>query len=336
MHFLDSAFSNHHLAFPSMPTPLLRGIIPPLVTPLSGPDSLDVAGLERLVEHVLTGGVNGLFLLGSTGEGAALSDRLRREVVGRVIRQTAGRVPVVVHVTDPCFPESMQLARIAAEAGADAAVVAAPYYLPMEQRELESYVRLALDEQPLPLLLYNIPIAKTCYEPETVLRLSQLDRVVGIKDSSGDLPFLLDLRRRVGRPDWTFLVGAESLLSDAVAAGGNGCVGAGANLHPRLFASLYGAGVRGERDRAAGLRRDLDRLGQIYSLAPGWAAVIRGIKCALAELCICDGRMAPPYRACNESERRAVRQCLADLGLLTAPSDAAAPVPVPPTPVSEP
>jgi dihydrodipicolinate synthase/N-acetylneuraminate lyase len=237
-----------------------------------------------------------------------------------VIRQAAGRVPVVVHVTHPCFPESMQLARFAAEAGADAAVVAAPYYLPMEQRELEAYVRLALDEQPLPLLLYNIPIVKTCYEPDTVLRLSQLDRVVGIKDSSGNLPFLLDLKSRVDRADWTFLVGSESLLPDAVAAGGQGCVGAGANLHPRLFADLYDALVRGDQDRVAALRRDLDRLGRIYSLAPGWAAVIRGIKCALGELGICDGRMAPPYRSCDESERTAVRQCLTDLGLMPGPS----------------
>lgn len=303
--------------------PLLRGIIPPLITPLSGPDAVDIPGLERLVEHVVAGGVNGLFVLGTTGEGWALSDRLRREVVGRVIRQVARRVPVVVHITDPCVRDSLEIARFSAEAGADAAVVAAPYYLPLEQRELEAYVRLALDEQPLPLLLYNIPIVKTCYEPDTVLRLSQLDRIIGIKDSSGDLPSLLSLKSRVNRPDWTFLVGAEALFPDAVAGGGHGCIGAGANVHPRLFASMYDAAARGDLARVTELRRQLDRLGQIYSLAPGWSAVIRGLKCALAELGICDGRMAPPYRSCDEAERQEVRKCLADLGLTPGPRAAA-------------
>ena len=107
----------------------LCGIVPPVVTPLLDRDTLDVAGLERVLEHILTGGVSGLFLLGTTGEAQGLSYRLRREVIERACRQVAGRVPVLVGITDTAFVESVGLARLAADSGADAVVVAPPYYI---------------------------------------------------------------------------------------------------------------------------------------------------------------------------------------------------------------
>ncbi|MHC4569171.1 MAG: dihydrodipicolinate synthase family protein, partial [Planctomycetota bacterium] len=100
-----------------LPGPL-RGIIPPLVTPLLDRDTLDTAGLERLIEHVLAGGVHGLFILGTTGEAPSLSYRLRYEVIDRVCGQVAGRVPVLVGITDTSFVESANIARKAEDAGA--------------------------------------------------------------------------------------------------------------------------------------------------------------------------------------------------------------------------
>ena len=115
----------------------LTGIVPPMITPLSGRDQLDVAGLERLIERILAGGVNGLFILGTTGEGPSLSYRLRRELIERVSRQVNGRVPILVGATDTAFVESVNVAKIAADAGAAAVVVAPPYYLPEGQPELQ-------------------------------------------------------------------------------------------------------------------------------------------------------------------------------------------------------
>src|SRR5580658_8084483 len=97
---------------------LLRGIIPPIVTPLRSRDELDVAGLEGLIEHILAGGVHGLFVLGTTGEAPSLSYRLRRELIERACCQVAGRVPVLVGITDTAFVEAVHLARFAADAGA--------------------------------------------------------------------------------------------------------------------------------------------------------------------------------------------------------------------------
>src|SRR5580692_9044910 len=102
-----------------------RGIIPPIVTPLRARDELDVAGLERLIEHILGGGVHGLFVLGTTGEAPSLSYRLRRELIERTCRQVAGRVPVLVGITDTAIVEAISLSHFAAESGAQALVVSA-------------------------------------------------------------------------------------------------------------------------------------------------------------------------------------------------------------------
>jgi 4-hydroxy-tetrahydrodipicolinate synthase len=113
-----------------MTLPKYHGIIPSIVTPLRERDTLDVADLERLIEHILAGGVHGLFILGTTGEGPSLSYRLRKELIERTCRLVKGRVPVLVGITNTAFQESLNVARWAADASADALVVAPPYYLP--------------------------------------------------------------------------------------------------------------------------------------------------------------------------------------------------------------
>jgi len=166
----------------------LRGIVPPMITPLRGRDELDAAGLERLIEHILAGGVSGLFILGTTGEGPSLSYRVREQLIERTCRQVAGRVPVLVGITDTAFVESLNGARWAADAGADAVVVAPPYYLPEGQPELQEYLDHLLPELPLPLFLYNMPaLTKVSFELATVRRAMDDPRIVGLKDSSGNM-----------------------------------------------------------------------------------------------------------------------------------------------------
>src|SRR5580658_2237277 len=149
----------------------LTGIVPPMITPLCDRDELDVAGLERLIEHILAGGVSGLFVLGTTGEGPGLSYQLRRELIERVCRQVNQRVPILVGITDTSFVESVQLAHYAANTGVDAVVVAPPYYLPEAQPELQEYLDHLVPELPLPLFLYNMPaLTKVHIELETVRR----------------------------------------------------------------------------------------------------------------------------------------------------------------------
>ncbi len=289
-----------------------QGIFPPLVTPLCDRDLLDVAGLERLIEHILDGGVHGLFLLGTTGEAPSLSYRLRREMIERACRQVAGRVPVLVGITDTSPVDSLDLARYAANRGAAAVVMAPPYYFPLEQTELARYARRIATESPLPLFLYNMPmLTGLTFESETVRGLLDCPRILGVKDSSGDLGYfdqLVAIARQ--RPDWSVLVGPEHLLAETVARGGRGGVHGGANLMPRLFVDLYEAAVQGDAPRVARLQKDVACLGRIYELGTQAAAVIKGLKCALALAGLCADVMAEPLCQFGESEREQIRAIL--------------------------
>lgn len=291
-----------------------------MITPLRDRDALDIAGMERLVEHILGGGVHGLFILGTSGEGPGLSYRLRREVIQHVCKQVRGRVPVLVGITDTAFTESIAIARFAADAGAQAVVSAGPYYLPVAQPELLDYVNRLVQEQPLPLFIYNMPqLTKVHFEPETLRQVSHLEKIVGLKDSSADLAYFdkLVALKKV-RPDWSVLVGPEHLLTETMRRGGDGGVNGGANFYPSLFVELYNAMKSGNSNRAAGLQAQLLKLGAIYSVGQHASAVIKGMKCACSLLGICDDLMAEPFERFRAPERAKIRAVLESLDLLPA------------------
>lgn len=289
-----------------------------MITPLKARDELDHHGLERLIEHILGGGVHGLFILGTSGEAPSLSYRLRRELIERVCRQVRGRVPVLVGITDTSMVEAIGLARFAADAGAPAVVTSAPYYLAPGQPELVRFVEHLVRELPLPLYLYNMPqMTKVEFAPDTLKHLTHMGGVAGIKDSSGNLGYfdqVLELKRQ--RPDWSVLVGPENLLAETVRRGGDGGVNGGANIHPRLLVDLYQAVKNGEAARASELQEKLLQFGKIYSVGRHASAVIKGMKCSCALLGLCDDLMAEPFERFNPPERERVRAILESVGLL--------------------
>ena len=298
-----------------MTEPRYRGIVPPLVTPLAGPDELDRGGLSKLIEHVVAGGVHGLFVLGSTGEGPSLSHRLQRDVVTAACELAAGRVPVLVGVSDTSAVESVALARHAAGAGADAVVLAPPYYFPAGQTELRRYVERLVPRIPLPVMLYNMPgLTKVTFETDTLAALSQLDSVVGVKDSGGDLDYyarLVGLKQ--ARPDWSVLIGPERRLAESLRLGGDGGVCGGANIDPELFTRLYDAVTAGDDAAAAGLQQRVERLGAIYDVGKYASRHIKATKSALSIRGICGDRLAEPFNAFLPPERAQVAAVLAGL-----------------------
>lgn len=297
----------------------LRGIIVPMVSPLAAADRLDTAGLERLVDRLLHGGVHGIFVLGSCGEGPSLEPALQRELVERVCQQVGGRIPIIVGVTHTCAQETMALARHSADVGADAIVAAPPFYFPLDQSELQSYTTQLAAASPLPVLLYNMPaLTKVAFEPETVRRLMDDPRIIGLKDSSGDLSYFRATREATrGRSDWTLLVGPEHLLTDAMSLGGDGGVCGGANVVPQLYVQLYEAARTGFDDELAAFESDVARLGHIYSVASpsgfNAASTVKGLKGALATLGVCSGRPAPPLTPLSAVQTEQVKQILHSL-----------------------
>ncbi|MCG8585332.1 MAG: dihydrodipicolinate synthase family protein [Pirellulales bacterium] len=288
------------------------GIIPPLVTPLRNHDELDDTGLERLIDHIIDSDVNGLFILGSCGEAPSLSYKLRGELIDTASRLVRDRVPVLVGITDTAFVESVTLARRAADAGAAAVVLSTPYYFPAGQTELVSYVRSIVNESPLPLMLYNMPsLTKVWFEIDTLKRLTEIDGIIGLKDSSGDLTYFAQAASlKKLRPDWSVLIGPEAHLPEALRLGGDGAVAGGANVLPRLFVECYRALVEKDEALAGDLHRRILDFQSVYEIGKYASRIIKGIKCCLSLMGVCDDGMAKPFHRFHEPERYRVLEIL--------------------------
>lgn len=297
----------------------IRGIIPPMATPLAGPDELDAAGLGRLIEHILQGGVHGLFILGTTGEGPALGYKLRRELIERTCRQVAGRVPVLVGVSDAAYPEMLQMTQCAAASGANAVVVAPPFYFPLSQDDLLRLIEDLAARSPLPVYLYNQPeLTKMSFSPETVERTLTMANVAGIKDSSGDMQYLKQVLERVkGKPEFTVLVGPEHLLYEALGSGAHGGVPGGANIFPDLLVRLYRDFVDGNHSRARELQERIVAIGRpIWETSEAGLGHLRRLKCALNLLGLCSAKPAWPSVESEAEERRQIEEHLREHGFL--------------------
>ncbi|MGI9467158.1 MAG: dihydrodipicolinate synthase family protein [Rubripirellula sp.] len=292
--------------------PRYQGIVPPLVTPLADRDKLDHAGTQRLIEHLIKGGVHGVFILGTTGEAPSLSYHLRREFIQLVSETVASRVPVFVGVTDTSLVESLRLAEFAKQSGADAVVLSTPYYFPAGQTELIKYIADIVEEVPLPLMLYNMPsLTKVWFEIDTLRTLAHHQQIIGVKDSSGDMKYfqqMLSLKKL--RPDWSMFIGPEHLTAEAIAMGGDGGVNGGANIYPELFVDLYDAATAQKHQQIEVLTQRINRLQQIYSVGKYASRFIKATKCALSIHGICSDHMAEPFNHFMPPQRAEVSDIL--------------------------
>jgi dihydrodipicolinate synthase/N-acetylneuraminate lyase len=300
-----------------MKTPL-KGIIPPMVTPLNDIDALDVAGLERLIEHILAGGVSGLFILGTTGEFSSLSYRLRSELIERVCKQVSDRVPVIVGITDTSIMESINLANKAAKEGATAVVSAPPYYYATGQPELIEYYQHLAPKLPLPLYLYNMPAhTKVMIDPNTVRKIAEMPNVVGLKDSSANAVYfrLLQYAMR-DKPDFELFMGPEEITAEAVLLGASGGVNGGANMFPKLYVDLYNAAIKKDFEHIKPLQEKVLQISaSIYTVGRFGSSYLKGLKCALSLMGICSDFLADPFHHFKEEERIKIKQALEKLNL---------------------
>jgi len=297
-----------------LPAPL-RGIVPPIATPLTDGARLaiDADGLRCLIEHVLKGGASGLFIMGTTGEGPSLERGLRCDLIEQTCRIVGGRVPVLVGVTDTSLAESTALARRAAGFGASAIVAAQPCYFKASQDDILEYVKLLADGSPLPLFLYNIPsLTKLSFDPQTVRQAADIPGVVGIKDSSGDIEYFGQLCEALSnRPDFTLMVGPDKLTAQAVAMGAHGAVSGGGNLFPELYVALYQAARYGDQAEVDALQAKVVKIyDTIYHAVEDPSSYVKCLKCALSCMDICSDTMAPPLQKLTYSQRLTVAENL--------------------------
>ncbi|WP_330349378.1 dihydrodipicolinate synthase family protein [Streptomyces sp. NBC_00582] len=238
------------------------GVIPPVCTPLTPDGEVDVPSLRRLVGHLLDGGVDGLFVLGSTSEVAFLTDRQRRLVTETVVEQAAGRLPVLAGAIDTTTPRVLDHVRAVAAAGADAVVVTAPFYTRTHPAEIARHYRLTADHGTLPVIAYDIPVAVHTKLPAgLVLELAAEGVLAGLKDSSGDLAGFREVAAGArGLPGFSALTGSELLVDAALALGADGVVPGLGNVDPHGYVRLVRryrsgdlAGARAEQERLCAL-----------------------------------------------------------------------------------
>ncbi len=297
----------------------LTGVLPALVTPLHRDGSADEAGIQRLVEHTIAGGVHGLLPLGSTGEGASLGEKTRWQVLRCVVEAAARRVPVICGVAQPHLESARAEVAAASRLGAHAALVAPPFYYPTDQATVLAFYRRLAAESKIPLLLYNIPqFTKVLSEPATVATLAREGTIAGIKDSSRDFEYFENVcvaTREV--PGFRIFTGSDSMLLASLAMGGAGTICGAANVAPSWVVRIYDDFSRGDLDAARRHQDDLIRL--VMALRAG--VFPAAIKAAVHLQGICEPWPAPPSAAVDDAAMARLRDLLAGWGLLSTRAD---------------
>jgi 4-hydroxy-tetrahydrodipicolinate synthase len=295
---------------------VLRGVVPPIITPLKQNGEMDEAAAAALVEHVLEAGCSGIFAIGGCGLGPWLTTEERSVALHAVVAAADGRVPVLAGCMLPATGPTREAARRAEAEGADAIVAGTPYYNSVGAAEQQRHIEAILAAVNLPVVLYNIPQCTTYpIYPEAVAGLAREPRVLGIKDTSGDLTvFQSHLAVKKQRPDFRVLQGAERVMAVSMLVGGDGLIAGLANVAPRYFVDLVRAGHRGDIQTCLQLQEHITDLYSLFFQGQLLAALIA----ACADLGFGSGRPSEPYETPNAAQREEIRAVLRRHGLLKA------------------
>ncbi|HEV1991890.1 MAG TPA: dihydrodipicolinate synthase family protein [Candidatus Dormibacteraeota bacterium] len=293
----------------------LAGVVPALISPLRSDGRLDEAAVARLVEHVIDGGVHGLLPLGSTGETASLDETARRTMLSCVVAATAGRVPVICGVAQSQLSAARVEVEAAARMGAAAALVAPPFYYPMDKATLLAFYRSLAANSAIPILLYNIPqFTKVVAEPSSVATLAREGTIVGIKDSSRDFEYFEGVCIATRElPHFRIFTGSDTMLLPSLAMGGAGTICGAANVAPRWVVRIDQEFKRGDLVAA---RAEQDSL---YKLVMALRAGVfpAAIKAACHLQGICEPWCAAPLQPLDDQSQAKLRAQLEAWGLLT-------------------
>ncbi|MBM7817968.1 4-hydroxy-tetrahydrodipicolinate synthase [Cellulosimicrobium cellulans] len=308
-----------------MTTPSFHGIVPPVLTPFTTDGEVDVASLERLVDHLVTEGVHGVFVLGSTGEVAYLTDAQRDLVVRTVVRAADGRVPVLAGAIDLTTARVVEQARALVAGGVDAVVVTAPVYALNDLDEIERHLRAVAAAVDVPLFAYDIPVrVRTKLPADLLVRLGVEGVLAGVKDSSGDdVAFrrLVAANAAAGSPLALF-TGHEVVVDGMLLLGADGVVPGLGNVDAAGYVRLWDLARAGKWDDA---RVEQDRLAALFEIVfqargrSGDAAGVGAFKVAVQRQGLIDtATMAFPVEALDGEVADRVEEITRAAGLLRA------------------
>ncbi len=237
----------------------LMGVVPPIVTPFTKEGTFYQKGMDNLIEFVVEGGVNGLFALGSYGGFALMSTEERKRVAEAILKRVDGRIPVAIQVGSPSTDIAVDLARHAEAQGATVVAAVPPFYysgFAYKDVDILRFFKTLADSVNIPVWIYNNP--KTtgfCASVDLMVKLAE-SGVAGLKDSTGDYMFLVEVIREVRKvlPNFAVTAGTAGLFQALYLQGSDACIAGTANVFPKLLASLYTALEAGDHDEASKLQ----------------------------------------------------------------------------------
>lgn len=293
------------------------GVIVPLVTPLTASGDLDEAALRRVVDFVVEGGVHGVFVLGTTGEGPSVPRAMREPLVKLTVQRARGRLAVYAGISGEVLEESVEAAERYFKSGVAAVVAHAPAsYEDQPERSLPYFVELAgrLEGD---LVLYNMPLTTNVSLPIEVCKAAaRKPRVIGIKDSENNAARLVELLRELGGKDtFSVLVGTGPLMAKGLLAGADGIVPSVGNLAPALCRQLYDVARAGNAAETGRVHQRLMELSRVYQSGRTLDQSLAALKAAMGWLGLCGPDVFPPLQALSMRERLELRAELARLGL---------------------
>ncbi|SDI07914.1 dihydrodipicolinate synthase family protein [Proteiniclasticum ruminis] len=293
----------------------LKGVIPPIVTPIDEDENIDEQGLIRVIDHVLAGGVHGIFVMGSNGEFYAMDEENQRKAIEITVRHVNGRVPVYAGVGEITTKACIRLVKQAEEAGADAVTLLTPMFIKLSDQELYDHFREIAESTKLPVLLYNNP-GKTAnnISVKLVRRLAQIDNIIGIKNTSLDFAQtikFIDATKDI--ENFKVLAGSDYYIYATLAYGGAGCVAGTANVAPALVSDIYEKFASGDLEGSLKAQYDLIPLRDTYDY--GSFPVV--MKDCLNLMGLNIGHPVKPIQHCTEDKMDEIKEILLNLGLIS-------------------
>lgn len=290
---------------------MIQGSIVALITPFRD-GRLDEAALTKMVEWHIEQGTHGIVPVGTTGESPTLSHDEHCRVIKLVVKQAAGRVPVIAGAGSNNPIEAIEYTRVAERAGADATLHVAGYYNRPNQDGLYHHFKMVHDETNIPIILYNIPPrAIVDIQPQTMARLAELPRIIGVKDATGDLARPWSERQLIKKP-FTWLSGEDATAVAYNVGGGTGCISVTANVAPKLVAQVQELTLAGDWAAARALQDRLIPLHQVMFAEPSPA----GAKYAASLLGLCTEECRVPVMPLSAATKERIRSVMTQLELI--------------------
>lgn len=293
---------------------MIQGSIVALVTPMTDDGAVDDASLKKLVEFHIEQGTDALVAVGTTGESATLDEDEHCHVIETVVHSVAGRIPVIAGTGANCTREAIHLTQRAKQAGADACLLVTPYYNKPTQEGLYLHYKAVAEAVAIPQILYNVPGRTGCdLLPETVGRLSKIEHIVGVKEATGKLERLQQIRDLSG-DDFAIYTGDDASSREFCLLGGNGSITVTGNVAPKLLHDMLWAAMKGDRTTAEALDVQLAALHDALFIQSNPIPV----KWAVAEMGLMSKGIRLPLTWLSEDCHAAVRQAMQQAGVLAA------------------